>query len=398
MKPHPDRHLLFLEHVQREQQAAEEIAEQVAPVVPDVLELAVERVRRGQGRRPEHVDQVLVRGPEARAGLEVLAQRPADRVVRGALGQRTLVEQLVERPERGVEIGEPDSDELFQGHGPMRDPAGLAGQPLGGRLQATVHRHRGEPIGERRQGRVEGDPRDARLEPGEGIQHGPRIALDAVQGQDDVRDLVEDPHGVERARVHGAIGMPARLANRVHPVRERATGGHVDDDHVAGQREDGVGERVTVPRLACDVELEPRARDHDGSIVAPPTVSIHRPTGPRSLNLRAVPAPNAAAAAQYYPAISWYSMLKIPEADQFGGKRACRIPWGSTPRARALNRCRRRTASAAIYREGRFSARRKSSTSASQIWGWSTRRWPSAPNAGNRRNVATPPAWVNASW
>src|SRR5216117_403627 len=37
------------------------------------------------------------------------------------------------------------------------------------------------------------------------------------------------------------------------------------------------------------------------------------------LNLRAVPAPNAAAAAQYYPAIYWYSMLEIPDASQFGG-------------------------------------------------------------------------------
>jgi hypothetical protein len=39
----------------------------------------------------------------------------------------------------------------------------------------------------------------------------------------------------------------------------------------------------------------------------------------KQLNLRAVPAPNAAAAAQYYPAIYWYAMLKIPDADQFGG-------------------------------------------------------------------------------
>jgi len=38
------------------------------------------------------------------------------------------------------------------------------------------------------------------------------------------------------------------------------------------------------------------------------------------LNLRAVAAPNAAAAAQYYPAIYWYSMLKIPDESQFGGK------------------------------------------------------------------------------
>jgi len=40
----------------------------------------------------------------------------------------------------------------------------------------------------------------------------------------------------------------------------------------------------------------------------------------KQLNLRAVPAPNEAAAAQYYPAIYWYSMLKIPDTGQFGGK------------------------------------------------------------------------------
>ncbi len=40
----------------------------------------------------------------------------------------------------------------------------------------------------------------------------------------------------------------------------------------------------------------------------------------RVVNLTAVPAPNAAAAAQYYPPIYWYSMLKIPDSDQFGGK------------------------------------------------------------------------------
>jgi hypothetical protein len=40
----------------------------------------------------------------------------------------------------------------------------------------------------------------------------------------------------------------------------------------------------------------------------------------QQLNLRAVPAPNEAAAAQYYPAIYWYSMLKIPDKGEFGGK------------------------------------------------------------------------------
>ena len=49
----------------------------------------------------------------------------------------------------------------------------------------------------------------------------------------------------------------------------------------------------------------------------------------KPLNLRAVPAPTAAAAAQYYPAIYWYSMLKIPDASQFGGK--SNIPANITP-------------------------------------------------------------------
>src|SRR6187402_81974 len=40
----------------------------------------------------------------------------------------------------------------------------------------------------------------------------------------------------------------------------------------------------------------------------------------RALNLTAVPAPNDAAAAHYYPAIHWYSMLKLPKAEDFGGK------------------------------------------------------------------------------
>src|SRR6266446_7024262 len=39
----------------------------------------------------------------------------------------------------------------------------------------------------------------------------------------------------------------------------------------------------------------------------------------QQLNLRAVPAPNEAAAAHYYPAIYWFSMLKIPDKSEFGG-------------------------------------------------------------------------------
>src|SRR5207253_9324828 len=49
----------------------------------------------------------------------------------------------------------------------------------------------------------------------------------------------------------------------------------------------------------------------------------------KALNLTAVPAPNDAAAAQYYPAIYWYSMLEIPPASEFGGH--TKIPKERTP-------------------------------------------------------------------
>src|SRR3979490_2918094 len=43
-------------------------------------------------------------------------------------------------------------------------------------------------------------------------------------------------------------------------------------------------------------------------------------TAPGKLvDLTAVPAPNAAAAAEYYPAICWYSMLGVPDKSQFPG-------------------------------------------------------------------------------
>jgi streptogramin lyase len=62
------------------------------------------------------------------------------------------------------------------------------------------------------------------------------------------------------------------------------------------------------------------------------------------LNLSAVVAPDEAAAAQYYPAIYWYAMLKIPDSDQFGGKgalpeRITQIDWLTTIKNRNCIGC-----------------------------------------------------------
>src|SRR5258707_13553499 len=39
----------------------------------------------------------------------------------------------------------------------------------------------------------------------------------------------------------------------------------------------------------------------------------------RTLNLRATPAPNAAAAAEYYPSGYWYALMKFPDKSEFPG-------------------------------------------------------------------------------
>src|SRR5262249_47670667 len=39
----------------------------------------------------------------------------------------------------------------------------------------------------------------------------------------------------------------------------------------------------------------------------------------KTLNLKAVPAPNARAAADYYPASYWYSLLRVPDKSEFPG-------------------------------------------------------------------------------
>src|ERR671914_1426415 len=53
-----------------------------------------------------------------------------------------------------------------------------------------------------------------------------------------------------------------------------------------------------------------------------------RATPGKILNLKAVVAPNESAAAEYYPAIYWYSMLKIPEKSEFPlGKARSQAHW-----------------------------------------------------------------------
>ena len=64
----------------------------------------------------------------------------------------------------------------------------------------------------------------------------------------------------------------------------------------------------------------------------------------KTLNLTAVKASDEKSAAQYYPAIYWYSMMKIPEASQFGGKseipeKVTQVDWLTTMKNRNCIGC-----------------------------------------------------------
>ncbi|MSQ63289.1 MAG: carboxypeptidase regulatory-like domain-containing protein [Betaproteobacteria bacterium] len=72
--------------------------------------------------------------------------------------------------------------------------------------------------------------------------------------------------------------------------------------------------RYVIPDLPLNVNYQVWVRGY-GLVDSP---RQHAKPG-QIVNLTAVPAPDARSAAQYYPAIYWYSMLKIPPAKDFGG-------------------------------------------------------------------------------
>jgi hypothetical protein len=115
----------------------------------------------------------------------------------------------------------------------------------------------------------------------------------------------------------------------------------VDNDDIGGVVSSAKGPEAGVWVIAETTDLPTRfakmvVTDDQGRYVVPdlPKASFNiwvrgyglvdspkvKATPGKILNLKAVVAPNDAAAAKYYPAIYWYSMMKIPDASEFGGK------------------------------------------------------------------------------
>ncbi|RTL69307.1 MAG: carboxypeptidase regulatory-like domain-containing protein [Hyphomicrobiales bacterium] len=128
-----------------------------------------------------------------------------------------------------------------------------------------------------------------------GLSHAPAAAQSPAIDDDDIGGVVRSASGPEAGVwvIAETTELPTKFARIV-----------VTDDQG----------RFVIPDLPKSVNYTVWARGY-GLIDSPK----RRAKAGQVLEITAAAAPDAASAAQYYPAIYWYSMLKMPPAKDFGG-------------------------------------------------------------------------------
>src|SRR5215475_11630435 len=146
-----------------------------------------------------------------------------------------------------------------------------------------------------------------------------------------------------RALSIGAVALACAALLAASPgrlVAQQAGGVPIDSDDIGGVVRSPSGPEAGVWVIAETTELPTKyskmvVTDDQGRNVIPdlPTANYSvwvrgyglvdsprvRAKPGQQRDLAAVPAPDARAAAHYYPAIYWYTMMKIPPAKDFGG-------------------------------------------------------------------------------
>ena len=138
----------------------------------------------------------------------------------------------------------------------------------------------------------------------------------------------------------GAIGIAAMAVAVPAPAGAQQAAVAIDNDDIGGVVTGANGPEAGVWVIAETTELPTKyakivVTDDQGRYVIPDLPNANyqvwvrgyglvdspkvRAKPGQQLNLTAVPAPNERAAAQYYPAIYWYAMMKIPPEKDFGG-------------------------------------------------------------------------------
>ena len=187
----------------------------------------------GQAHELEQREAVPVdRRPTGEGGFEAL-----DRIlVASAFRERPIVDELLERADRGVLVGDARQQQLLEA---------VLGRL---RLRPAARELLAEAV-EQALGVV---PPEVRLQAGQRGGHRARLAFRLVARDEQVADLVQQ---TQRADV---TGLDRRLVQRpgaVHPARQAAHARQVGDDQIAAGPEQWAADAVSLARLAPDVEL-----------------------------------------------------------------------------------------------------------------------------------------------
>ena len=114
VEAHPDGDVFFADDVDREQDALQVFAEVGRPLFADELELAGERVGGGEHGRLKRFDQRAGFRANGRARIEVVGQASGEGLVGRGLLQGLVVEELAEWQECGIDVGQPEHQQLLQ--------------------------------------------------------------------------------------------------------------------------------------------------------------------------------------------------------------------------------------------------------------------------------------------
>ena len=133
---------------------------------------------------------------------------------------------------------------------------GLAGQVGDGILAVTDYREGWELFDEEGQRAIQDLRLQLRFERGDSIRHDVRVDGPAVDLDGMVKNLVDQPHGVQFRGVDHAAGIAPRVGAVVHSLGEGARGREVRHDDVAAGLEERRVELVAGASRLRDVELE----------------------------------------------------------------------------------------------------------------------------------------------
>ena len=255
-----ERTLLFGQDPQRQvdlaHQPIERIAEQAAPTLPDVAQLAGQRARGVARGRAQEFEQRLALGPEPGAAGQRRFERRDGLLVGCGRGERTVVEQVADRHRGRVLVRDPRQEQLLHDFGrQLRLPIG---RELGREAAQDLAR-----VGPETRFEVVGGPFER-----------PLRGFLLVAFHEHVEDLVEEAH---RHDLAGLGRRTARLAGLVHPGGQTPDPGPIEDLQVAML---GGGRAVAAEaRARGPGEGEPGGQGHGSRSWAMPRSGIATQSG-----------------------------------------------------------------------------------------------------------------------